>query len=235
MLTTFARAGAIALALLVLPASSPADRLGPEMQAGQWQASVPAYFPAGFYAHPAHAEAGAVTVSWMFDDGYTAAGETVSHAWTTPGLHTATMTATGANGATTSSAFMIQVDPNPNGYQPLPTTAPPGFVFPDVNARPEAVLAGPGLRLSKTGAVPVRLVCKVRRCRGTVALALAGKRLATASFSVEANRTTTASVRVSRLTAKRLRRHRSVAVAVTVAVRGADPASTTRTRSLRTR
>jgi PKD repeat protein len=64
--------------------------------------------------------AGAVTVSWAFDDGATASGETVSHARTTPGSHTASMTATAANGATTSSLFTIQVDPTPTATQPPP-------------------------------------------------------------------------------------------------------------------
>jgi PKD repeat protein len=234
MVTTLARAGAIALALLLLPASSPAEGLGPEMQTGQWQVSVPAYFPAGFYAHPAHPEADAVTVSWAFDDGATASGETVSHAWTTPGSHLAGMTATGANGATTSSLFTIQVDPNPSGFQPLPTP-PPGFVFPDLNARPAAALADRSLKLSANRSVAVRITCRTRSCKGTVALTLAGKKLGTASFSSRPDQTTTVHVRVSRLTAARLRRHRSLRVGVTVAVRGADPASVTRTVTLRTR
>jgi PKD repeat protein len=232
MLTTLARAGAVALALLILPTSAHADGSGPEMAVGQWQSSVPAYFPAGFYAHPAHPEAGAVTVTWTFDDGATASGETVSHAWTTPGSHTATMTATGANGLT-STTFTIEIEPNPNGYTPLATTPPPGFVFPDVNARPEAVLADPRLKLSKTRSVPVRITCKSRRCRGTVALVRAGKPFGRASFSVRPDRTGTAYVRLSRTVAKQLRKHASVGVVVTVAVDGADPI--TRTLKLRTR
>jgi hypothetical protein len=55
------------------------------------------------------------------------------------------------------------------------------------------------------------------------------------SFSVRPDKTGTAYVRVSRLTAKLLRKRASVPVVVTVAVDGAEPTSITRTLKLRTR
>jgi hypothetical protein len=144
----------------------------------------------------------AVTLTWAFDDGATVTGEHASHAWTEPGTHIAMVTATDPTGLTDSHTFLVDVQPNPNHIMALPTSPRPGFAFPDVGARPKAVLAAGGLRLSKTGAVAVRLICHVRRCKGTVALALAVKRFATASFSSDAEQTTTTSVRVSRVTAK---------------------------------
>jgi hypothetical protein len=144
------------------------------------------------------------------------------------------VTATDPTGLTDSHTFMVEVRPNPDHLMPLPDT-PPGFVFPDVNARPEAALAEPRLRLSKTRSVAVRITCKTRPCKGTVALRLGAKLVGTASFSLRPGQATTAYVRVSRPMAARLRKHRSVAVAVTLAVRGAEPASTTGTLTLRTR
>jgi hypothetical protein len=235
MVTTL-RALALALVLLALPASAQAAGSAPLLATSQEALSVLAGWQAGFNAHATDPDGDVVTLSWAFDDGTVAGNvEHSAKAWEAPGAHLAMVTATDATGLSSTHSFAVDVQPNPNHIMPLPTSPPPGFVFPDVNARPKAVLAAGSLRLSKTRSVSVRLACKVRRCKGTVALALGGKPLATASFSVDAEQTATAAVRVSRLTAKRLRRHRSVAVAVTIAVRGADPASTTTRRTLRTR
>jgi hypothetical protein len=152
-----------------------------------------------------------------------------------PGTHTATVTATDASGLTATHTFSIEITPNPNGYKPLPTSAPPGWVPPPMSARPVAALPDAGLRLSPTGAIPVRIGCRALRCRGTVALAQGGRPVGRTSFSVRAGQTATARVRVSRSAAKASRRHGSVPVVVTVTVDGGDPASVRRTLKLRTR
>jgi len=233
MVKTLARAGALALLLLALPASAQAAASAPLLSSSQGALSVLAGWEAGFGAHATDPDGDAVTLSWAFDDGTTAGNvEHVGKAWDTPGMHVASVTATDATGLSSTHSFVVDVQPNPNHIMPLPDT-PPGFVFPDVNARPEAALADRRLKLSKTRSVPVRLTCKTRPCKGTVALKLGGKLVGSASFSLRPDQTTTAYVRVSRLMTARLRKHRSVAVAVTLAVRGAEPA--TGTLTLRTR
>jgi hypothetical protein len=234
MLTTLARALALALALLALPSSAQAAGSAPLLATSQATLSVLAGWEAGFTAHATDPDGDIVTLSWAFDDGTFAGNvEHAGKAWETPGAHVASVTATDATGLSSTHSFVVDVQPNPNHIMPLPTSPPPGFVFPDVNAQPEAALADPRLKLSRTRSVPVRITCKARPCKGTVALRLGGKLVGTASFSLRPDQTTTAYVRVSRLVAARLRKHRSVAVAVTLAVRGAEPA--TGTLTLRTR
>ena len=51
-----------------------------------------------------------VTVAWSFDDGASAAGDEVTHAFAAPGTHTATATATDSAGVTTSQTETVEVD-----------------------------------------------------------------------------------------------------------------------------
>jgi PKD repeat protein len=233
MLRTLARAASLALALLAVPAA--AHAAAPPLITVMSQATLSsmAGIPAGFEARASDPDGEPVTLTWAFDDGGTATGETASHAWATPGTHTATVTASDPGGLTDTHTFTIQVTPNPNGARPI-TGPPPGWVPPSLDARPAATLADPALQLSKAGSVPVRIGCQGRRCVGTVTLARAGKRLGKASFSVRAKQTGTAYVRLSRAAAKALRRRASVPVVVSLAVEDAEPLRTTRTLKLRT-
>jgi PKD repeat protein len=233
MLKTVARTGALAFTLLAIPASAQAAGSPPMLAASQWSLSVMAGFPAGFEAHATDPDGDAVTISWTFDDGTTATGEAPAKVWDTPGTHTATVTATDATGLTSSHTFTIEITPNPNGARPI-TGPPPGWVPPSLDARPEAAVADRGLKLSRAGSVRVRIACRGRQCAGTVTLARAGKRLGKAAFSVRPDQTGTAYVRVSRPTARQLRRRASVPVVVAVAVQDAQPQTTTRTLKLRT-
>ena len=52
-------------------------------------------------------------LSWNFGDGQTAQGAQVSHAYSTPGVYTITVTATNAIGNTTIRSFRITVEPRP--------------------------------------------------------------------------------------------------------------------------
>jgi PKD repeat protein len=233
MLKTFARTGALVLVLLAIPASAQAAGSPPMLATTQWSLSILAGWTAGFEAHATDPDGDAVTLSWAFDDGTTATGERPGKVWDTPGTHTATVTATDATGLTSSHTFTIEVQPNPTHAMPV-TGPPPGWVPPNLNAKPEAALADVRLKLSKARAIPVRVSCAGLRCKGAVALARAGKLVGKASFSLRPDQTGTAYVRVSRLTAKLLRRRAWVPVVVTVAVDGADPATVTRTLKLRT-
>jgi hypothetical protein len=100
MLKTVARTGALAFALLAMPASAQAAGSLPMLAASQWSLSVMAGFPAGFEAHATDPDGDAVTISWTFDDGTTATGEAPAKVWDAPGTHTATVTATDATGLT---------------------------------------------------------------------------------------------------------------------------------------
>src|SRR5262249_26971565 len=50
-----------------------------------------------------------ISFSWSFDDGATATGATASHAFTTPGVHTATLTVTDATGQTATATANVDV------------------------------------------------------------------------------------------------------------------------------
>ena len=64
-----------------------------------------------FSASASDADPGAETISlaWVFDDGATADGASVSHAFSSPGTHTATVTATDAAGAKSSQSVSVEV------------------------------------------------------------------------------------------------------------------------------
>ena len=233
MVTTLARARALALLLLALPAAAQAAGAPPAINVwSQSLLSTMAGFPAGFDVRASDPDGEAVTLTWAFDDGATATGEHATHAWATPGTHTATVTATDPTGLSDTRTFTIEVTSNSTGARPI-TGPPPGWVPPNLSPKPEPALADTRLVLSKAGSVAVRVTCKAVRCTGTVALVRAGKQCGRASFSVRPDRTGTAYVRVSRTVAKQLRKRASVAVVITVAVDGADPI--TRRLKLRTR
>jgi len=54
-------------------------------------------------------DGGAVTVTWDFGDGSSGTGATATHAYSTPGVYTATATMTDATGATTVSTIAITI------------------------------------------------------------------------------------------------------------------------------
>jgi hypothetical protein len=96
-----------------------------------------------------------VTITWAFDDGTTAAGERVAKAWTGPGRHTATVTATDATGLSVSRTLRVQVvdaaalPPQPGAVQiPRPGPAAP--------AAARVTLAAGPLRLAPHASVAAR-------------------------------------------------------------------------------
>jgi hypothetical protein len=98
-------------------------------------------------------------VTWTFDDGTTASGLTVAHAFTTAGTHLATATATDPAGLSASAGASVTIFP---GIVPAKAMAP-AFGFKKLKAR--------------RGVVGVLLSCPVLAadCSGTVELRLAPK------------------------------------------------------------
>jgi PKD domain len=230
MLATFARAGALALTVLVVPAAALASP--PEFATTTKESlSVLAGWPAGFGAHATDPEGSVVTLSWALDDGATAGNEEhVSHTWEAPGTHTATVTATDADGERATYTFSMEVKPNPSGSRPI-TGPPPAATLPTFDPAPQPVLEDKRFRLTKARSIAVHVSCDTGpACVGSIVLAFAGRRLGTARFSAPGGTTATTYVRVSRANAKRLAKHRSVKVALTLTVGGiAEPAKGMRT------
>ena len=84
--------------------------------------SVEAGTPATFSADSSDPNPGdTLTYSWAFDDGTTASGPSVTHAFTTAGTHTATLTVTAPSGLASSAHAQVTVTAAPP-TQPTPTT-----------------------------------------------------------------------------------------------------------------
>jgi hypothetical protein len=111
-----------------------------------------------FAATPTDADPGEVpVVTWAFDDGSTASGASVTHAFATPGTHVATATATDPTGLTASASVSVPISPS----APTPKAIAPKFLFGKLKAR--------------KGVVGVALSCPLLAtdCKGTVELRLA--------------------------------------------------------------
>jgi PKD domain len=131
-------------------------------------------------------------VTWVFDDGTTANGLSVSHAFATPGTHKATATATDPAGLTATTAASVVVS------APIPprTAVAPTFGFKSLKAR--------------KGVVRVVLRCPViaTDCAGTVELRFGRKLFGRARYAIAHGTKKTTKVRLSKAARKRLRRAR---------------------------
>jgi hypothetical protein len=225
-----------AAALAAAAAAAPAHAAAPPvLTAVQWTLRATVGFPAGFIARAVDPDGDAVTIGWAFDDGTTAAGPRVTKVWTTPGPHTARVTATDATGLRTVDDLALEVLPfgaTPGGAPPAAGNLPrPG------PAPVSRVLATTtALRLRPTGTVAVRLRCaRGADCAGTVSIARGGRRLAATRYDVRAGRAKTVGLRVPARTARALRRRpaRRLAVVLTVAPEGGRPVRADATLRLR--
>jgi hypothetical protein len=181
-----------------------------------------------------------VTYSWSWDDGATATGASVTHAFTPLGAHTGTVTATDATGLTATASASATVNERP---APAPGGGDPGGgagggegaggdggdLRPPVDRQgPVFAIAGRNLSLSRRNTVSVRLTCDRREtepCAGTLRLASSRRvvrrrrvlSLGRAPFSIQPGRLARVRIGVSRrnaATARRLRRFRVTATAV---------------------
>ena len=95
---------------------------GPAATAAATQASALVGQPVGFSGSATDADKqDTTTLAWAFDDGATAAGGTVTHPFSTAGVHTATLTATDGYGKTATATATVEVTAPP----PPPIVAPP--------------------------------------------------------------------------------------------------------------
>jgi len=224
-------ATAFVVTLALAPAAAHAAA-PPQFVTTQALVRVAAGAPAGFLARATDPDGDAVTITWAFDDGTTAAGERVAKAWTAPGAHSATVTATDATGLTTARTLRVEVvDTAALGSQPGAVQIRRPGPSPAAAAR---VTLGTGpLRLSPDATVAVALACAPGAdCAGRIALGHGGRRLATAPYAIAAGRRATVRLRVRAALAARLRHRAERAVVVTVAPAGQAPVRAA--RALRT-
>jgi hypothetical protein len=102
------------------------DGAGPQLRRLSIPAAVSAGTAATFSLSPLDVWSAVTSTQWSFDDGASATGASVSHAFSTIGEHTVTVTATDALGNATSASRTVTVAaPTPPPSAPAPTPPPP--------------------------------------------------------------------------------------------------------------
>jgi hypothetical protein len=147
------------------------------------------------------------TISWSFDDGTSAAGDSVQHAFATPGPHSATATAVDPAGVTGSAGATVTIS--------APATATP----PDPDRLAPALTIGNGaVKLTRNGVARIPLTCPATEtsgpCQGKLTLTTQRKvratrrakakkvKLGSVSFSVPAGSTTKVNLKLSNASRK---------------------------------
>ena len=135
-----------------------------------------------------------LTYAWSFDDGATATGATVTHAFSAPGVHTATLTVTDPTGLSTKQTTQVTVSSPPAVTPPTPPTPPVPPTHPtgitSSPAPPHLVVLGkPSVNGNK---VTLKLVCTgSTSCTGIQVTETANKteQVASARLSVKPGQT----------------------------------------------
>ena len=138
----------------------------------------------GFTASATDADPGdPVTLVWSFDDGTTATGATASHAFATPGSHTATVTATDSTGLQATATVTVAVtapatgDGTPPGLSGL-AFLPAAFPASNSGASVRAARARPPARRPRaTGSKVSYRLTEAATVTFTVERAVAGRRV----------------------------------------------------------
>jgi hypothetical protein len=173
---------------------------------------------------------------WSFDDGASAGGAIVRHAFASPGTHAGTLTVTSSTGRRGSIAKTVSVSP-PSARQAGPV--PPGRG----RASPRSlVLIAARSVLARKRVVAVPLRCTgTRRCTGVLTLVTARRvrvtrkrfvELGSARFSIPAKRRANVRVRLSRTAVALVKRLRRVPVKATVSDRDSAGRRRTGTRTI---
>ena len=119
-------------------------------------------------------------VAWSFDDGTTATGDSVQHAFATPGPHSATATAVDPAGVAGSATATIVVSAPPDAPAPPGDGSPPPApgTLGDLVA-PALTIGTTAVRLTRAGVARVPLTCPAAEtsgpCVGTLTLTTARK------------------------------------------------------------
>jgi hypothetical protein len=183
--------------------------------------------------------AASLSFSWTFDDGATATGALVQHAFGSPGVHTAALSVTSSAGRTGSASLDVPIvlpSPSPPRSASLPAAVSPRESLVLIAARTVVV--------TRRGTVAIKLRCAgSRRCAGRIELTTtrsprkAGNaaaaprnlRLARAAFTIPAGRTAIVRLRISKAGLRLLGKARRLRAKVTVIDR--DKAGRRRTAS----
>jgi hypothetical protein len=187
-------------------------------------ASGPVGSPFAFSAAATDPDGDPLGYSWSWDDGASASGASVSHVFGAIGSHAGTATVTDPTGLSVSGSATVQVEPS--AASPLPPSPPPVTRNPTL---PRLSILRRGLRLSRTGRIPIRVICSalVREpCAGTLTIATRKPvgprkrilRLGHAAFRVAPGKAAILRVKVSKRNARiarRLRKLRVTAIGVT--------------------
>jgi hypothetical protein len=222
------RAAVIALAIVLAGSTAAHAAAPPQFVTVQWLVRVPTGVPAGFLARASDPDGDAVALAWTFDDGTTATGGRVDHAWTTAGTHTATVTATDATGLTAARSLTVAVVDAATG--PAPGAVAIRRPGPSAAAAARATLAAAPLRLARDGTVAVRLDCAPGApCAGRLALAHGGRRLVRTRYTIAAGGQVVVRLRLPASATARLRRRPERRVLVTLAPARQAPVRTVRT------
>jgi hypothetical protein len=143
-------------------------------------------------------------VTWTFDDGATATGWTAAHAFSTPGTHTATATATDPVGLKATASVAVTI-----AAPILPSAQAPAFGFKKLKARKgvvAVVLSCPVLATDCSGTIEVRLAPKPKaKAMGVAAKTIV---LGKARYAIAHGARKTIKLKLNRSARKRLKRAR---------------------------
>jgi hypothetical protein len=161
-------------------------------------------------------------VTWTFDDGTTVTSLMVSHAFSTPGPHMATATATDPSGLKATAPVSVTVT-----APILPAARAPAFGFKKLKARKGVVavaLTCPVLATDCSGTIELRLAAKPK-AKGVAAKTVV---LGRARYAIVHGARKTIKVKLTKSARKRLRRARhGLLVKVVVKPKGAGSRSKT--------
>lgn len=123
------------------------DGAGPQLRGLSVPINPPAGVAAGYSVSPLDVWSPVGGTQWSFDDGTTAAGASVTHAFASPGDHLVSVTSTDALGnATSATRLVVVAAPPPDGRPPV--TPPPPPPPPPPPACPSCAVALPRLNVA---------------------------------------------------------------------------------------
>jgi hypothetical protein len=199
------------------------QRVAPTVAAAAAPASAFAGDPITWSAGGSDEDGDPLTYTWSFDDGQSATGASVTHAFTPLGAHGGTVTVTDPTGLSATASASTTVEARPV----TPSGGGGGGPAPDLLA-PRFSIARRSLALSRRNRAAVRVSCDAAEpepCAGNLSLASAARiapnrktlKLGSAKFAVRPGKSALVPVKVPRKSVAVARRLRKVKVKVTAA------------------